>query len=62
MAVRQLATVFTIATSRGAKVIRVETEWDRIIEPTQIADALGKVKPKFVAIVHAEPLPSALVD
>ncbi|MBT5847192.1 MAG: aminotransferase class V-fold PLP-dependent enzyme, partial [Verrucomicrobiales bacterium] len=49
-----------VAERSGAKVTRVEAEWGRIIEPAQIAAALGKVKPKFVAIVHAETSTGAL--
>ena len=49
-----------VAERCGAKVTRVEAEWGRIIEPAQIAAALGKVKSKFVAIVHAETSTGAL--
>lgn len=49
-----------VAERCGAKVTRVEAEWGRIIEPAQITAALGKVKPKFVAIVHAETSTGAL--
>ncbi len=38
----------------GAKVIRVEAEWGRIIEPAQIAGALKGRSVKLVAVVHAE--------
>src|SRR6266704_2027770 len=38
----------------GAKVIKVEAQWGRIIESEQIAEALKKSRPKLVAIVHAE--------
>src|SRR5712691_13100007 len=44
-----------VAERCGAKVTKVEAQWGRIIEPQQIADALKKtLKPKIVAIVHAE--------
>src|SRR5437867_2911951 len=44
-----------VAERCGAKVMKVEAQWGRIIEAQQIADALKKVsKPKLVAIVHAE--------
>ena len=38
----------------GAKVIRVETSWGKPIGTAQVKEALGKSKPKLVAIVHAE--------
>ncbi len=44
-----------VATRCGAKVTKVEAEWGRIIEASQIAEALEQVvDPKLVAIVHAE--------
>src|SRR5688572_6985151 len=43
-----------IADRCGARVTKVESPWGRIIEPQQIADALKTVRPKLVAIVHAE--------
>lgn len=43
-----------VAARCGAKVIRVEAEWGRIIEPAPIAAALEGRKPKLVAVVHAE--------
>ncbi len=50
-----------VAERCGAKVTKVESEWGKIIEPQQIADALKKVsKPKLVAIVHAETSTGAL--
>src|SRR3977135_3499663 len=39
-----------VAERCGAKVIKVEAPWGRIIEPAQIAEALKKSKPKLVAI------------
>src|SRR5436309_11143186 len=50
-----------VAERCGAKAMKVETAWGRIIEPQQIADALKKVsRPKLVAIVHAETSTGAL--
>ncbi len=50
-----------VASRCGAKVTKVEAEWGRIIEPSQIAEALKKVPhPKLVAIVHAETSTGAL--
>lgn len=43
-----------VAERCGARVTKVEAPWGQIIEPGQIADALKKVRPKFVAMVHAE--------
>lgn len=43
-----------VAERCGARVTKVEAPWGQIIEPAQIAEALKKVKPKLVAIVHAE--------
>ena len=49
-----------VAERCGAKVTRVEAPWGQIIEPQAIADALKKVRPKLVAIVHAETSTGAL--
>jgi Serine-pyruvate aminotransferase/archaeal aspartate aminotransferase len=49
-----------VAERCGAKVIRVESEWGRIIEPAQIAAAVDGRKPKLVAVVHAETSTGAL--
>ncbi len=49
-----------VAERCGARVTKVEAPWGRIIEPAQIAEALKKVKPKLVAIVHAETSTGAL--
>ncbi len=39
----------------GARLVRVEAPWGRVIEPEQIAAALKECKrPKLVALVHAE--------
>jgi len=43
-----------VAERCGAKAIKVEAPWGRIIEAEQIAEALKKSRPKLVAIVHAE--------
>ncbi len=44
-----------IAERCGAKVHKVEVEWGKIIEPSQIKAALEKCpNPKLVALVHAE--------
>ncbi len=49
------ARMVEIATRIGASVTRVDSEWGKIIEPEQIAQALRNVKsPKAVACVHAE--------
>lgn len=50
-----------VAERCGARVTKVESEWGKIIEPAQIAEALKKVpKPKVVAIIHAETSTGAL--
>lgn len=39
----------------GARVIRIEAPWGRIIEPDEVRSALASARnPKLVAIVHAE--------
>jgi alanine-glyoxylate transaminase/serine-glyoxylate transaminase/serine-pyruvate transaminase len=38
----------------GGKLMRVDAAWGQPIEPAQVKEALGKCKPKLVAIVHAE--------
>jgi alanine-glyoxylate transaminase / serine-glyoxylate transaminase / serine-pyruvate transaminase len=43
-----------VAERCGAKVIKVESPWGRIIEPSQIAAAVQGRRPKLVGIVHAE--------
>ena len=43
-----------VAERCGASVVKVESEWGKIIEPDQITDALKNRSPKVVAIVHAE--------
>src|SRR6184192_130776 len=49
-----------VAERCGAKAIKVEAPWGRIIEPEQIAEALKKSRPKLVAVVHAETSTGAL--
>jgi alanine-glyoxylate transaminase/serine-glyoxylate transaminase/serine-pyruvate transaminase len=49
-----------VAERCGAKVTKVESPWGKIIEPSQIAEALKGRKPKIVAIVHAETSTGAL--
>jgi alanine-glyoxylate transaminase / serine-glyoxylate transaminase / serine-pyruvate transaminase len=49
-----------VAERCGARVTKVEAPWGQIIEAGQIAEALKKVKPKLVAIVHAETSTGAL--
>ncbi len=49
-----------VAERCGAKVIKVEADWGRIIEPQHIAGALKNGKPKLVAMVHAETSTGAL--
>lgn len=43
-----------IAERCGAKVTKVESEWGQSIDPQQVKEALKGLKPKLVAIVHAE--------
>lgn len=49
-----------VAERCGARVTKVEAEWGKIIEPQAIAAALKNVRPKIVAIVHAETSTGAL--
>lgn len=49
-----------VAERCGASVVKVESEWGKIIEPDQVADALKNRSPKMVAIVHAETSTGAL--
>src|SRR5207247_3060885 len=49
-----------VAERCGARVIKVESPWGRIIEAGQIRDAFRGRRPKFVAIVHAETSTGAL--
>ena len=49
-----------VAERCGAKVTKVEAPWGRIIEASQVAEAVRGRKPKLVAIVHAETSTGAL--
>jgi len=49
-----------VAERCGARAIKVEAPWGRIIRPEQIANALRTCQPKLVAIVHAETSTGAL--
>ncbi|MBS1919945.1 MAG: alanine--glyoxylate aminotransferase family protein [Bacteroidetes bacterium] len=50
-----------IAERCGATVHKVNSEWGKVIEPSQIKSALGKCPhPKLVALVHAETSTGAL--
>lgn len=49
-----------VAERCGARVVKVESPWGRIIEPQLVADALKSCRPKLVAIVHAETSTGAL--
>jgi alanine-glyoxylate transaminase/serine-glyoxylate transaminase/serine-pyruvate transaminase len=49
-----------VAERCGARVTKVEAPWGRIIEPGPIAEAVKKVRPKLVAVVHAETSTGAL--
>ena len=49
-----------VAERCGARVIKVEAPWGRIIEPEQVAQALRNCRAKLVAIVHAETSTGAL--
>src|SRR5947208_15097993 len=49
-----------VAERCGARVIKVEAAWGRIIDPEQIREAVKGQRPKLVAIVHAETSTGAL--
>src|SRR6185436_13097642 len=49
-----------VAQRCGAKVTQVDAPWGRIIESSQIAEALKGKRPKLVAVVHAETSTGAL--
>jgi alanine-glyoxylate transaminase / serine-glyoxylate transaminase / serine-pyruvate transaminase len=49
-----------VAERCGARVIKVEAPWGRIIELEQIENALRNSRPKLVAVVHAETSTGAL--
>ncbi len=43
-----------ICARSGAQVVTIETEWGRVFEPDQIADAVRRHKPRLVACVHGD--------
>jgi alanine-glyoxylate transaminase / serine-glyoxylate transaminase / serine-pyruvate transaminase len=43
-----------VATRTGAAVTTIERPWGQVFEPDAIRDVLKKVRPKVLAIVHAE--------
>ena len=43
-----------VARRAGVRVTRVDAAWGTAVQPEQVAEALGGVKAKAVAIVHAE--------
>ncbi len=43
-----------IVTRIGGKLIKVDGEWGRAVDPTAVAKAVKGCKPKVVAVVHAE--------
>ena len=43
-----------IVTRIGGKLIRVDCEWGRAVDPQAVAKAVNGCKPKVVAVVHAE--------
>jgi alanine-glyoxylate transaminase/serine-glyoxylate transaminase/serine-pyruvate transaminase len=49
-----------VAERCGAKVTKVEAAWGRIVEASQIAEALKGRRPRIVAVVHAETSTGAL--
>jgi len=49
-----------VAERCGARVVKVEAPWGRIIEAQQVAEALKTCRPKLVAVVHAETSTGAL--
>jgi len=49
-----------VAERCGAKVTKVDAPWGRIIEASQIAEAVKNKRPKLVAVVHAETSTGAL--
>jgi alanine-glyoxylate transaminase/serine-glyoxylate transaminase/serine-pyruvate transaminase len=48
------ARMVDVAQRMGAAVTRVDAEWGTAVSAAQVAEALQKVQPKVVAIVHAE--------
>jgi alanine-glyoxylate transaminase/serine-glyoxylate transaminase/serine-pyruvate transaminase len=49
-----------VAERCGARVTKVEAEWGKIIEPDAIKAALKNVRPKLLAVIHAETSTGAL--
>ncbi len=43
-----------IVTRLGAKLIKVEAEWGRAVDPEAVEKAVEGKKPKLIAVVHAE--------
>ncbi len=43
-----------VAQRCGANVTQLDQPWGRVFEPDQIADAIKKIRPKVLGIVHAE--------
>lgn len=43
-----------IAERAGARITKIEAPWGQVIDPQQVKDTLKGLKPKLVAIVHAE--------
>jgi alanine-glyoxylate transaminase/serine-glyoxylate transaminase/serine-pyruvate transaminase len=43
-----------VAARAGARVTTIERPWGEVFDPQQVRDALRRVRPKLVAIVHAE--------
>jgi alanine-glyoxylate transaminase/serine-glyoxylate transaminase/serine-pyruvate transaminase len=43
-----------VAGRAGAKVTTIERPWGQVFDPSEIADALNRARPKVVGIVHAE--------
>ena len=43
-----------IVTRIGGKLVRVDSEWGRAVDPQAVAKAVNGCKPKVVAVVHAE--------
>lgn len=43
-----------VAARAGARVTRVDAEWGTALSPHAMASAIGHVRPKVVAVVHAE--------
>ena len=49
-----------VARRAGAQVSTVETEWGSVLEPDAMREAIDRVKPRVVALVHAETSTGAL--